>query len=225
MSRWLRQSSWPLPTLGDQGPSSGPWNRETGLDLGRALGIADSRVGTGERACAHPGLPGHSRQRIKRSHGNLWHALVLGFIIPVVTSCATGRGASVPRDAPPELRERYAGKSLECAGKLRENAIYASLGAAAASASATTISSYAATQSATLGSGTLLALSCTSCTLGLTGFGLSIYSLLATLDAAGKDQMAGRILSDEADEACVIGDLPVPPEVPPPAPAPVAAPN
>ncbi len=126
----------------------------------------------------------------------------------LATSCATGRPGAVPRAASPDLRQRYAGKTLECAGKLRENAIYASIGAALASTTATTLSTYTATQATSLNSGVVLGLSCASCSLGATGLGLSIYSLLAGFDAANKDQMAGRVLAGEDDDACVIGDLP-----------------
>jgi hypothetical protein len=140
-------------------------------------------------------------------------------LLPLSVSCATGRASAVPRAASPELRERYAGKTLECAGKLRENVIYAGIGAALASTTATSLSTYTATQATSLSSGVVLGLSCASCSLGATGLGLSIYSLLAGLDAANKDQMAGRVLADEDDDACVIGDLPEEPE-----PAPVAAP-
>jgi len=137
----------------------------------------------------------------------------------LATSCATGRPSAVPRAASSELRERYAGKTLECAGKLRENVIYASLGAAAASSTATVLSTYATTQADTLTSAGVVGLGCASITFGVTGLGLSIYSLFAGLDAANKDQMAGRVLADEDDDACVMGDLPEEPE-----PAPVAPP-
>lgn len=78
------------------------------------------------------------------------------------TSCATGRPSAVPRTASPELRERYAGKTLECAGKFRENVIYASIGAALASTTATSLSTSTATQATSLSNGVVLGLSCAS---------------------------------------------------------------
>lgn len=136
-------------------------------------------------------------------------SFVLAFVLLLLaTSCATGRPSAVPSAASPELRARYAGKTLECAGKLRENAIYASLGAAAASSTATVLSTYATTQADTLTRAGVVGFGCASLSFGVTGLGLSIYSLLAGFDAANKDQMAGRVLAGEDDDACVIGDLP-----------------
>ena len=133
--------------------------------------------------------------------------MLLLVVVALASSCATGRTEYVPHDATTELRAKFAGKTVECAGEARTNALWASIGGAVVSVASSATAAYATTQARTdpnLSGGLSLAAGA----LSVAAFGLEVYALVTDLNAAELSERAGRVLADQGNDACVDGTLP-----------------
>jgi hypothetical protein len=141
-------------------------------------------------------------------------AMLLAGALAIASGCtASSRSVRVPSGAPADQRNQYAGKTLECAGSARRDAIIAGVAGSVAGGAASVTSGIATVfaSSATTpgGAGLYYGLSATSCALGATSLGCAIYAFFSEYGATQLDQRAGKIFANQSDDACVEGALPM----------------
>jgi hypothetical protein len=164
------------------------------------------------------------------------HLFLLSLAIST-TGCAVGRSVTLPDDASPEFRTAYAGKTLTCAGTVRDRGILLGLGGGVLSGAGAAVSGVAVTQQ---DRSVAAALAVTGAVVTIAGSALSVWSFFDATAGNTYEASAGRILSGDAvagdsagalDRACVMGDDPVVPSKSSTAepaqspPAPVTAPS
>lgn len=167
--------------------------------------------------------------RIQRALVAAGAATLLVGVIAATNGCtATSRSVRVPDQAPVELRSQYAGKTLECAGSARRDAIVAgvagSVAGGAAGVASGVASVFADLTDTPGGAGLYYGLTATSCALSATSLGCAIYAFFSEYGATQLDQRAGKIFANQSDDACIEGVLPSLPQTSPAPSLPQASP-
>jgi hypothetical protein len=146
---------------------------------------------------------------------NIFAGLLFLFVFVLGSGCTlNSRAVRIEKSDSISVRNQLAGKTLECAGSARRDAIIAGVAGSVAGGAGSLAGGLAplfAQSTTPLGYGIYYGLGASSCLLGAASVGCAIYAFISQYSATELDQRAGKIFANQSDMACVEGALPEPP--------------